>query len=166
MTVAKRMNGITPNPSATGIATADDYLFAIDFSGTATDPNDYIVAEAGVTELSGAMSTQTQSSTYLRTGETTTTTGHSKAFALNGDRYRGDDFQEALLDHKLKWGTGSSVVKPYVYFDMVSGKGEKGETSINVEGDFGGGAGSNAGISGTLNVQKPPAEYEYAPPTP
>lgn len=119
-----------------------------------------------MTELSGANTAQTQTNQYLRTGEVTTKTGTSKAFTLSGDRYRGDPFQEALLDHKLKYGTGSAVVKPYVYFDMLTGKGETGTVSINVEGDYANGAGSNAGISATFNSQSTPKAYTYAAPTP
>ncbi len=165
MTVADVMRDITPDAALEGIATADDFLFGIDFGETASDdPNTYLAAQDGVTEVSGAMSAQTQDSQYLRTGLVTTKTGNSKAFTLNGDRYRNDPFQEALLAHTLKWGTGARVVKPYVYFDMLTGKGEKGKVAINIEGDLANAAGSNAGISATLNVQGVPAEYTYAPP--
>lgn len=166
MTVAELMQGITPTPALEGVAAADDFVFAIDFSSTATDdPDTYLVAQAGVTEASGAMSAQTQDSQYLRTGLVTTKTGNSKSFTINGDRYRADPFQEALFDHNIKWGTGSSVVKPYVYFDMLTGKGEKGKVSISVEGDVANSAGNNAGISATLNVQGVPSEYTYTPAT-
>ena len=110
------------------------------------------------------MSAQKQDAQYLRTGQITTKTGNSKSFTLNGARYRNDPFQEALLAHKMKWGTGVSVVKPYVYFDMVSGKGETGKVSVMIEGDLANGAGNNAGISATLGVQGKPAEYIYTPP--
>ncbi len=164
MNVAEIMQNITPNASLEGVATAEDFIFAIDFADTAAnDPLTYLVAQAGVTEVSGSMSSTTQDSQYLRTGVVTTKTGNSKSFTLNGDRYRNDPFQEALLEHKLKWGTGAAVVKPYVYFDMLTGKGEKGKVAINIEGDFANGAGSNAGISATLNVQGMPEEYTYAP---
>lgn len=167
MTVTELMADLTPDATLEGIATADDMAFAIDFSASpAGDPLTYLVAQAGVTEASGAMSAQTQDSQYLRTGLITTKTGNSKAFTLNGDRYRNDPFQEALFTHSLKWGTGATVVKPYVYFDMLTGKGETGKVSINIEGDLANAAGSNAGISATLNVQGIPAEYTYTPATP
>ena len=165
MTVTELMNGITVDPAAEGIATADDFVFAIDFATTPTDdPKTYIVAQAGVTEVSGAMSAQTAESQYLRTGLVTTKTGNSKTFTLNGDRYRSDAFQEALLSHAMKWATGAAVVKPYVYFDMVTGKGEEGKVAINVEGDLANAAGSNAGISVTMNVQGTPKEYVFSAP--
>ena len=167
MTVQELMEGISVDPNLEGIATADDMVFGIDFASIPTDdPLTYLVAQLGISEVSGALSGQTQSATYLRAGEVTTKTGTSKAFTLSGDRYRMDDFQEAILAHDLKWGRGVSVVKPYVYFDMLTGKGERGKVAITIEGDFANGAGSNGGISGTLNVQGTPTEYTYTPPTP
>lgn len=165
MNLAELMQDTAPSASLAGIATADDFVFALDFENNPdADPNTYLVAQEGLTEVSGAMSTQTQSNTYLRAGEVTTVTGHSKAFSLSGDRYRNDPFQEAILAHALKWGTGTSVIRPYVYFDMLTGKGEKGRVAISIEGDFANGAGGNAGISATFNVQGKPAEYTYTPP--
>lgn len=160
MTVQELMAGVTVDPTLEGIATADDFVFAVDFSDTPTDdPLTYLVAQDGVTEVSGAMSAQNQESQYLRTGKITTKTGNSKSFTLNGDRYRKDPFQEKLLSHAMKWGTGVKVVKPYVYFDMLTGKGEKGKVSISIEGDYANAAGSNAGVSATMGVQGTPEEY-------
>ncbi|MDL2318070.1 hypothetical protein LJC74_03115 [Eubacteriales bacterium OttesenSCG-928-A19] len=165
MTVQDLMENIAVDPALEGIATADDFVFAIDFGDTASgDPLTYLVAQEGVTEVSGAMSAQTQDSQYLRTGLVTTKTGNSKSFTLNGDRYRQDPFQEALLSHAMKWGIGAQVVKPYVYFDRFTGIGETGKVSIAVEGDYSNAAGSNAGISASLGVQGTPAVYNYTPP--
>ena len=165
MTVQELMENIAIDPNLEGIATADDMVFAIDFASNLTDdPLAFLVAQLGISEVSGAISGQSQSATYLRAGEVTTKTGTSKAFTLSGDRYRMDAFQEALLDHDLKWGRGVAVVKPYVYFDMLTGKGERGKVAITIEGDLANGAGSNGGISGTLNVQGTPSVYTYTPP--
>lgn len=164
MTVAELMTGVTMDPTLEGIATADDFVFGIDFDGTGGDPSTYVVAQAGITEVSGAMSAQTQDSQYLRTGSVSTKTGNSKSFTLSGDRYRADPFQEALLAHSMKWGTGASVIKPYVYFDMLTGKGETGKVSISIEGDLANAAGSSAGISATLGVQGTPSEYTFIAP--
>ncbi len=167
MTVADVMTGITPTPDLEGIATADDMVFALDAATTPSgDPTTYLVAQQGITEASGAMSSTTQDSQYLRTGLITTKTGNSKAFTLTGDRYRSDPFQEFIFSHAIKWGTGANVVVPYVYFDMLTGKGEQGRVAINITGDLSNAAGSNAGIGATLNVQGVPTEYTYTPPTP
>ncbi|MCL2670524.1 MAG: hypothetical protein FWF10_00615 [Clostridiales bacterium] len=166
MTVAELMTGKTPNPAFEGFATADDMVLAIDFTGEATNVNDYLVAQIGITEASGTLNAQTQTSQYLRTGEVTTKTGTSREFTISGDRYVGDGFQDALLSHKLKYGTGQAVVKPYAYFNLLTGKGEKGNGSIVVGDDLGGAAGSNAGLTATLTSTVKPDEYTYAPKTP
>ena len=44
-----------------------------------------------------------------------------------------------LLSHAIKYGTGQAVIKPYVYFNMLTGKGERGNISIAVEDDLSGG---------------------------
>lgn len=165
MKLSELMTGRTPDPAFEGFSTADDMVLAVDFSGSATNPNEFIVAQEGITEQSGALSAQTQDSQYLRTGQATIKTGTSRSFSLSGDRYNGDAFQDAILSHPVKYGTGQAVIKPYVYFNMLTGKGEKGNISIAVEDDLSGAAGENASFSATLSSTSKPAEYTYTPPT-
>jgi hypothetical protein len=165
MTLAELMNGRNPSPDFEGFSTADDMVLAIDFTGASTDPNEYTVAQTGITEQSGALSAQTQDAQYLRTGQVTTKTGTSRSFTVTGDRYNKDAFQDALLDHDLKFGTGQAVIKPYVYFNLLTGKGEQGKISIAVEDDLSGAAGENASFSATLTSTVKPIPYTYAPPS-
>jgi len=166
MKLSELMSGRTPDPAFEGFSTADDMVLAIDFTGEAAAPGAYIVAQEGITEQSGALSAQTQDATYLRTGQVTTKTGTSRSFTVSGDRYNGDAFQDAILAHELKYGTGQAVIKPYVYFNMLTGMGEQGKLSIVVEDDLSGGAGDNASFSATLTSTVKPAKYTYTPPTP
>ena len=166
MTLAELMQGKTPSPDFEGFSTADDMVLAIDFTGTATNPNEYTVAQNGITEQSGKLSAQTKDSQYLRTGQVTIKTGTSRSFAVKGDRYNKDPFQDAILAHELKYGTGQAVIKPYVYFNMLTGKGEQGKISIAVEDDLAGAAGDNASFAATLSSTAKPTEYTYAPATP
>lgn len=163
MTLSELMNGKTPNADFEGFSTADDMVLAIDFTGEATNPGQYIVAQEGITEQSGSLSAQTQDSQYLRTGQVTTKTGTSRSFTVSGDRYHGDAFQDAILSHAVKYGTGQAVIKPYVYFNLLTGKGEQGKISIAVEDDLSGAAGENASFSATLTSTVKPTEYTYAP---
>lgn len=162
MTLAELMTGKTPDPEFEGIATADDMVLAIDFTGSATHPDEYIVAQNGITEQSGALEAQTQDAQYLRTGQVTTKTGTSRSFTVSGDRYHGDAFQDAILGHALKFGTGQSVIKKYVYFCLLTGKGEQGKVSIAIEDDLSGAAGENASFSATLTSTEMPTAYTYA----
>ena len=54
------------------------------------------------------------------------------------------------------------MIKPYVYFCMLTGKGEQGLISIVIDEDPSGAAGSNAGIKATLTAKGTPAEYTYS----
>ena len=163
MKLSELMAKVTPDPEFEGIVTAGDMVLAIDFSGAAANPGDYIVADEGVTEQTGTLEATTADSTYLRSGTSTTKTGTTRSFAVSGDRFAGDDFQDALLDHALKYGTGQSVIKKYVDFNMLTGKGEQGSISIAVEDDNSGEAGSNASWSATLTARGTPQEYTYSP---
>lgn len=166
MTVADLMQGITPNPAFEGFSTADDMVLAIDFTGKATNPNEFTVAQYGITEQSGSLEAQTQDSQYLRTGKVTTKTGTSRNFSVTGDRYHKDEFQDQMLSHGIKFGTGQAVIRPYVYFDRLTGKGEQGKVAIAIEDDLSGAAGENASFSASLTSTMQPLEYTYAPPTP
>lgn len=160
MKLSELMDGIELIPDFQGVVTADDYVLAVGF-GSETDPADYLVAQEGITEHSGTMSAQTTENTYIRSGAQSTKTGTTRTISVSGHRYVGDPFQDALLDHKLKYGTGQSVIKPYVYFCKITGKGERGTVSIVVEEDPSGAAGNNAGIKATLTARGTPQEYTY-----
>ena len=49
MTISELMAGVTPKPEYAGIANADDYVLAVDFSGTAENVGEYLVAIDGMT---------------------------------------------------------------------------------------------------------------------
>lgn len=162
MKLSDLMKNVKPKPEFEGVVTAGDYVLAVDFSGNASGPADYIVADNGVTEQSGTLEATTAESTYLRGGTSETKTGTKRTFTVAGDRIAKDEFQEALLSHNIKFGIGQEVIKPYVYFCMLTGHGEQGSLSIVVEDDEGGEAGSNATWSAKLTAKGTPKEYTYA----
>lgn len=162
MTLTELMQGYTPDEDYEGVATADDYILAIDFTGNAASVGDYIVANEGVTEYSGSLNPQTKENQYMRSGRHTTKTGTQRSFKFACDRMIGDPFQEALLSHELKYGIGNKVIKDYVYFNLLTGKGEKGKVSIVVEDDPSGVSGDNAGITATMTARGIPTEYTYS----
>jgi hypothetical protein len=161
MTLEEFMSGKTPSASFEGFSTADDMVLAVDFSGSAADPNTYTVAQTGIREQSSTLTAQTQTAQYLRTGEVVTKTGTSRSFNVTGDRFNLDPFQDALLAYDLKFGIGQAVIKAYVYFNMLTGVGEKGKVSIAVSDDYSGAAGENAGFSATLTSTEKPIPYAY-----
>ena len=97
MKLSELMAGITPAPEYEGPVSADDYVLAIGLSGSETGPGDYLVAQEGITEHSGALSAVTNDVTYIRSGPQNVKTGTTRTINLTGDRYAGDAFQDALL---------------------------------------------------------------------
>ena len=63
----------------------------------------------------------------------------------------------------MKYGTGQAVIVDYVYFNILTGKGEQGQVSVAIEDDLAGAAGENASWTATLTSRGTPTEYTYAP---
>lgn len=166
-TLAEFMGSRSPNPNykAETADTTDAYILAVNLS-EATEPTGYIVANEGITEHSGSLNPKSSDTEYLHSGQRSSKTGNQRQFSLAGDRFSGDDFQDAVLAHGMKYGTGNSIIRDYVYFNALTGKGEKGKIAIMVEDDTAGGAGENATFSATLYAQGKPEEYTYTPANP
>ena len=163
LTVKNLMTGKEPDPSYEGWVTNDDMCFAIDI-GEAASENDYNVAQMGIAGFDSQMNPITVQKTYIRAGQSTTKTGTQRTFKMTGDRYVGDPVQDFVLGEAIKYGTGNAVVVNYVYFNILTGKGEKGQVSIIVNSDGSGNAGESAAID--VDFQKigaNPTEYTYAP---
>lgn len=167
MLLSALMQGKTPNPAFTGFVTNDDWVLAVDCGETAaTDwstASSFAVVQLGVAGLDSNLNPITQDKTYLRAGQSTTKTGNQRSFAITGDRYVGDEFQDFALGHAIKYGTGQSVIRKYVYFNILTGVGEQGEVSIIVNSDGSGEAGNNSEIDIELRkAGAQPAEYTYS----
>ena len=169
MTLSQLMNGRTPDSSYEGWVTNDDMVLAVDCgqtaasSVTAQTAAGFAVAGMGVTGLDGSLNPITQDKTYLRAGQSTVKTGTQRTFTVTADRYAGDAFQDFALSHAVKYGTGSAVVRKYLYFNILTGAGEQGECSIVVRSDGSGDAGENAGVEIELRaVGGTPKAYTYS----
>lgn len=163
MKINELMQGHVPNASYQGISTADDMVLAVDVSGTKDAAEaEYLVAQGGITEHSGELNPQTQTSQYMRTGQNTVKTGNQRVITIKGDRILGDEFQEFLLSHEIKYGVGAKVVVPYLYFNVLTGIGEKGMATVLVEEEPSGAAGENSSFVASLNAITIPELYVYA----
>lgn len=161
MTVSEAISksGITPSASYTGIEAANDFVLA--FQTDKSKVSDWIVCADHVKEHSGALNASTNSDTFIRTGPTDTKSATQRTLSVNGNRCVGDAFQDFLLSHKIKYGTGSDVIVPYIYFSLRTGKGEKGEASVIVTSDVGGAAGSKATFACDVKATGIPDEFDY-----
>ena len=166
MKLSELMQGYTPKADYTGWATNDDFVLAINTTpnGDAeTAVGDYEVVQMGISGLDASMNPVTQDKQYIRAGQSTQKTGTQRSFAVSGDRYMGDPAQDYMLSHDVKYGTGNSVVTDYVYFCILTGKGEKGTCSIIVNSDASGAAGESSGIDIELKkIGSMPEEYTYS----
>ena len=162
MKVSELMKGRELNPDFADITTNDDWVLAIKTEEAQTTENDYTVVQGGVTSHAASINSETSDSQYVRTGKQTTRTDAQRQFAVTGDRMIADPAQEFLLSLGMKFGTGQSVVVPYVYFNIFTGKGEKGSVTVNVTEDQGGDAGGNSTFAIDLMGTAKPEEYTYA----
>ena len=137
MKVSELMAGYTPDDEFEGFATNDDWVLAVGI-GETTSEKDYTVVQQGIAGLDPQMNPVTQDKQYIRTGLSTSKTGTQR-------------------------GVGQKVGVPYIYFSILTGKGEKGTVSIIVNSDGGGNAGENSSISIDLrSVGTAPTEYTYS----
>lgn len=166
MKLSELMAGHTLNPEFTGFVTNDDWVLAVDCGDTAAADfkgvADFAVVQMGVAGLDSNLNPITQDKVYLRAGQSTQKTGNQRSFSVTGDRYAGDEFQDFVLSHKIKYGTGNAVVRKYVYFNIVTGKGEQGDACIIVNSDGSGEAGNSSEIDIELRKSgSAPAEFTY-----
>ena len=166
MKLSELMADYTPKAYYEGWVTNDDYVFAIDTApggDTATQESNYAVVEIGIAGLDAQLNPVTQDKQYIRAGQSTTKTGTQRSFAVTGDRYVGDDAQDYCLSHQMKYGTGNGVVTNYVYFCLLTGKGEKGQCSIIINSDGSGNAGESSAVDIEFKkIGSNPAEYTYS----
>lgn len=112
----KTKKGIVPSADYTGTEKADDFIFAIQTdAATQTKESDWVVFAERVKEHSGALNASTEDVAYIRAGTVTEKGETQRTFSLNGNRCVGDPAQDFLLSHKIKFGSGTEVVFPYIY---------------------------------------------------
>lgn len=167
MKLSELMANATFNPDFEGVVTNDDYVLAVDCGEKPAEDFDtvgnFAVVQLGVAGLDSNLNPITQDKTYIRAGQSTTKTGNQRSFSVTGDRYIGDEFQDFALSHAIKYGTGQTVVRKYVYFNIVTGTGESGEVTIIINSDGNGEAGNSAEIDIELKKSgSAPAEFTYS----
>lgn len=163
MKLSNLMSGFTPNAEFAGVATNDDFVLAIDISeGGAEEPANFVVVQSGISAVDAQLSPETDEKTYIRAGKVTNKTATQRTFNLGGDRMHGDEFQDFVLSHGIKFGTGQKVIKPYVFFSLLTGEGEKGTASIIVNSDGSGDAGASAEIDIDIMATAAPEAYTWA----
>lgn len=169
MKLNELMQEFAPNPNYEGWVTNDDFVLAINLTPDTKDTavTGYGVVQIGIEGLDAQMNPVTVEKQYLRAGQSTMRTGTQRSFKATGDRYIGDEVQDYIFSHKIKYGVGQTVITDYVYFNLLNGKGEKGQVSIIVNSDGSGNSGENAGIDVEFKkVGAKPDEYTFTSSSP
>lgn len=163
MKVDEFFANITLKPDFKGVVLADDYVLAINISGSdATLVGEYEIVEQGLKSADGQLNPQEKTTAYIRRGQQTTKTGTQRTFSLDMDRFIGDPAQDFFDSFKVKYGTGQDCVVDYVMINRINGKGEKGKLSVIVNTDSSGGSEENSGLSVDLKATGvKPEEYTY-----
>lgn len=165
MTVSEFMSKIEIKSDFAGLTLADDFVLAINLNGhvESSDPGTYTVVEAGLKSADGQLNPEEKTNSYIRKGKSTTKTGVQRSFSLDMDRYIGDAAQDFFDSYDVKYGTGQKCVVDYVFFNMLTGKGEKGMMSVIVNTDCSGGSEENSGLSVDLkSTGVKPEAYTYS----
>ena len=166
MKVSELMANVTLKTDFSGGLTHNDMVLAINTNPgktPAANVGDYAVLQIQIEGTEAELNPETSDKTYIRSGKSTNKTGNQRTFSVTGERYVGDEAQDFIFSHAIKFGTGAEVVTDYVYFDMITGKGEKGTVMISVNTDGGGDASSGLEIDVELmqNGAKP-TSYTYS----
>lgn len=163
MKLSELMQGKQPNPDFTGFVTNDDMVLAVDITGADdTADGDYVVVQMGIEGLDAQNNPVTTDKQYIRAGKSTTKTGNQRTFKATGDRYIGDAFQDFACSPAVMNGVGQTCVVPYLYFCLLTGKGERGTATVVTNSDGSGNAGENAAVD--IELKKcgaMPAAYTY-----
>lgn len=164
MKLSDVMTGITPSPTFTGEVTGDDYILAIDCSedGDDTSVGDYAAVRAHIEDFGAELSSETDDAQYYLEGSSSVKKSTARSFKISGKRLAGDAFQDFVCSHAIKYGKGSVVERSYVYFNALTGKGEKGKVIICVNNDGNAASGSPGEIDVELNCAGTPSEYTYS----
>lgn len=144
-----------------GVMQADDYVLAVDCSENGEGTvEDYAVAAVHVENTGAAISANTTSKTYLYEGVMTMRSGARRTFSVTGQRFKGDTFQDFVCAHKIVYGSGNTVVRPYVYFCIGTGDGEQGKLTINVTNDGSSAAGNAADFAVSMESVGSPTAFK------
>lgn len=148
---------------ATGEYVGRDMVFAMDCSenGTATSIGDYAIAGPHVEDMGATLNPTSEDKSYIAEGDSTIKTSTKRSFTVTGQRLIGDTFQDFVCSFAIKYGKGSVVQRPYVYFHAGTKKGESGVVTILVKKDGAGAASATADIEVELQSCAIPVEYTY-----
>lgn len=162
MKVSELMAGYVLDPEFAGVVQPDDFVLAVNIGDDVdAEVDDYEVVQEGITAVDASLEPETDEKTYIRQGKVTNKVATQRTFNVTGDRMISVAFQDYVTSHAIKFGTGQTVIRPYAFFSIKNGKGEKGKASIITNSDGSGSAGETAEIDVDIMAVGLPAEFTY-----
>ena len=158
MKLSELMANKTPKTDYTGVVTDDDFVLAVAADAESDTPADYLVVQEHIEKHEAGVNSSSKDTKYIRSGSNTLKNGFQRSFNISGTRYIGDAFQDMCCSNAVKFGTGKAVERNYVYFCLLTGKGEKGRVAILTNNE----QGSDAAISVELKGCGAPEDYTYS----
>lgn len=164
MLLGKMFEGVKTDPNFKGFLTTDNMVLAVDISADQNaDVDDYaVVCYGGGTDRSSSLNPEKKTSSYFYKGKSTLKTGNQRTIEFTEDRFVGDDFQDYALSHDQKYAVGQAAIKNYVYFNTLTGEGEKGQGSLIISDDGSGAPEENLSVSGSIEKSGAnPVKFTY-----
>lgn len=162
MLLSEYMEKITA-AEATGEYTGRDMVLAVDCTadGTAQEAGEYAFVGVHIEDVGAELDPKSEDRSYVLEGDTTLKTGTQRTFAISGDRYISDTFQDFCCGAAVKFGRGNAVQRKYVYFHSGTKTGEQGLLTVLVKKDGGSSAANPAGFEAELKSCGTPTEFTW-----
>lgn len=154
---------VKTDPNFKGYLTTDNMVLAIDTTpDQSADVDDFAVAYMGGTDRSSSLNPEEKTNAYYYMGKSTVKTGNQRTIDTTMDRYIGDEFQDFAFSFGMKYATGQKAIVKYVYFNTLTGEGEKGSGSLIVSDDGSGAPEENTSVSCSIKKSgAQPEEFAY-----
>lgn len=163
MTLSDYMSAVAVAVSATGERTGRQMVLAVDCSARGDAAiSAYAVVANHIENHGASLTNKTADKSYIGEGDTTLKLSTQRVFDVSGQLMRGDTFHDFINSFGVKFGVGSAVQRPYVYFDPGTHEGEKGIVTIIVNKDGASGASDSADIDVRLASCGAVEEFTYS----
>lgn len=154
---------VTTDPNFVGFITTDQITLAVDISpDQSADIDDFAVAYMGFTDKSSSLNPKEKTTSYYIHGESSIKTGNQRTVDFKAERYKGDEFQDFVTSHEMKYAKGQKSIVRYAIINMLTGEGEIGKGTLILSDDGSGAPEENLSISGSIKKSgEDPSELHY-----